>query len=200
MFTRRLFRTLSIGALAGLLLALSGCGINNIPRYDQAVKASWAQVQNEYQRRADLVPNLVATVKGYAAHEDKVLDEVTQARARVGQMQIPQDILTNPQAFKQYEQNQGALTSALSRLLVVTENYPNLKANENFLTLQSQLEGTENRIAVARRDYIAAVQTYNTELTTIPGRWYRSMFYGDKQVVQSFSAAESAQDAPQVKF
>jgi LemA protein len=200
MATRYLFRTLCIGAFAGLLLALSGCGINNIPRYDQAVKAAWAQVQNEYQRRADLVPNLVATVKGYAAHEDKVLDEVTQARARVGQMQIPQDILTNPQAFKQYEQNQGALTSALQRLLVVTENYPNLKANENFLTLQSQLEGTENRIAVARRDYIAAVQTYNTELTTIPGRWYRSMFYGDKQVMQSFSAAEAAQDAPQVKF
>jgi LemA protein len=200
MATRSLFRSLSISVLAGLLLALSGCGINNIPRYDQAVKAGWAEVQNEYQRRADLVPNLVATVKGYAAHEDKVLDEVTQARARVGQMQIPQDILTNPQAFKQYEQNQGALTSALQRLLVVTENYPNLKANENFLTLQSQLEGTENRIAVARRDYIAAVQTYNTELTTIPGRWYRSMFYGDKQVVQSFSAAESAQEAPQVKF
>ena len=192
--------TLRSLALAGLVLALAGCGINNIPRLDQAVQANWAQVQNEYQRRADLVPNLVATVKGYAAHEDKVLDEVTEARAKVAQMQVPKDVLTNPQAFQQFEQNQGALTQALSRLMVVTENYPNLKANENFLALQSQLEGTENRIAVARRDYIQAVQTYNTELTTIPGRWYRSMFYGDKQVVQNFTASDAAQQAPQVKF
>jgi len=193
-------RILLTGALLGALLSLSGCGINNIPRLDQAVKASWAQVQNEYQRRADLVPNLVATVKGYAAHEDKVLDEVTQARARVTQMQVPQDILTNATAFKQFEQNQGALSSALSRLMVVTENYPNLKADQTFLTLQSQLEGTENRIAVSRRDYILAVQNYNTELTTIPGRWYRSMFYGDKQVMQNFSAEQTAQEAPKVQF
>src|SRR5690348_1863980 len=163
---RTLSRILLSGVLLGTLLALSGCGINNIPRLDQAVQANWAQVQNEYQRRADLVPNLVATVKGYAAHKDKVLDEVTEARAKVAQMQIPKDVLTNPAAFKQFEQNQGQLTQALSRLMVVTENYPNLKANENFLSLQSQLEGTENRIAVARRDYILAVQSYNTELTT----------------------------------
>ncbi|HEY3858539.1 MAG TPA: LemA family protein [Gammaproteobacteria bacterium] len=193
-------RILLSGALLGTLLALSGCGINNIPRLDQQVKANWAEVQNEYQRRADLVPNLVATVKGYAAHEDKVLDEVTEARAKVGQMQIPQNILTNPQAFKQFEQNQGQLTTALQHLMVVTENYPNLKANENFLSLQSQLEGTENRIAVARRDYILAVQEYNTELTTIPGRWYRSMFYGDKQVMQNFAADEASQAAPKVQF
>jgi LemA protein len=193
-------RVLILGLTAGAMLALSGCGINNIPRYDQQVKAAWGQVQNEYQRRADLVPNLVATVKGYAAHEDKVLDEVTEARAKVAQMQVPPDILTNPQAFKTFEQNQGQLTQALSRLLVVTENYPNLKANENFLSLQSQLEGTENRIAVSRRDYILAVQQYNTELTTIPGRWYRAMFYGDKQVMQSFNASEAAQEAPKVKF
>lgn len=197
---RSLARVLLSGALVGTLLALSGCGINNIPRMDQQVKAAWAQVQNEYQRRADLVPNLVATVKGYAAHEDKVLDEVTEARAKVAQMQVPQDILTNPAAFKAFEQNQGQLTQALSRLMVVTENYPNLKANENFLSLQSQLEGTENRIAVSRRDYILAVQQYNTELTTIPGRWYRAMFYGDKQVMQSFTASDAAQAAPQVKF
>jgi LemA protein len=197
---RTLTRILISGLLLGTLLALTGCGINNIPRYDQQVKASWAQVQNEYQRRADLVPNLVATVKGYATHEDKVLDEVTQARAKVGQMQIPKDILTNPTAFKQFEQNQGQLTTALQHLMVVTENYPNLKANENFLTLQSQLEGTENRIAVSRRDYILAVQQYNTELTTIPGRWYRSMFYGDKQVMQNFSADEASQTAPKVQF
>jgi LemA protein len=193
-------RILLSGALLGLVLALSGCGINNIPRLDQQVKGNWAEVQNEYQRRADLVPNLVATVKGYAAHEDKVLDEVTEARAKVGQMQIPQNILTNPQAFKQFEQNQGQLTTALQHLMVVTENYPNLKANENFLSLQSQLEGTENRIAVARRDYILAVQQYNTELTTIPGRWYRSMLYSDKQVIQNFSADEASQAAPKVQF
>jgi len=197
---RTLTRILLSAALLGTLLALSGCGINNIPRLDQAVQANWAQVQNEYQRRSDLVPNLVATVKGYAAHEDNVLDEVTEARAKVAQMQIPKDVLTNPTAFKQFEANQGQLTQALSRLMVVTENYPNLKANENFLALQSQLEGTENRIAVARRDYILAVQSYNTELTTIPGRWYRSMFYGDKQVMQNFTASDTAQAAPKVQF
>lgn len=193
-------RTLGAAAMAALMLAMAGCGINNIPRYDQQVQAAWAQVQNEYQRRADLVPNLVSTVKGYAAHEDKVLTEVTEARARVSQTQIPANILTNPQAFKQFEQNQATLSGALSRLMVVTENYPNLKADQGFLTLQSQLEGTENRIAVARRDYILAVQQYNTELTTIPGRWYRSMFYGDKQVMQSFTAEQGAQNAPKVQF
>jgi len=197
---RFLTRALAGSAMAVLMLAIAGCGINNIPRYDQQVQAAWAQVQNEYQRRADLVPNLVSTVKGYAAHEDKVLTEVTEARARVSQTQIPANILTNPQAFKQFEQNQATLSGALSRLMVVTENYPNLKADQGFLTLQSQLEGTENRIAVARRDYILAVQQYNTELTTIPGRWYRSMFYGDKQVMQSFTAEQGAQTAPQVKF
>jgi len=197
---RFLTRALAGSAMAVLMLAIAGCGINNIPRYDQQVQAAWAQVQNEYQRRADLVPNLVSTVKGYAAHEDKVLTEVTEARARVSQTQIPANILTNPQAFKQFEQNQASLSGALSRLMVVTENYPNLKADQGFLTLQSQLEGTENRIAVARRDYILAVQQYNTELTTIPGRWYRSMFYDDKQVMQSFTAEQGAQNAPQVKF
>ncbi len=197
---RFLTRALAGSALGALMLALAGCGINNIPRYDQQVQAAWAQVQNEYQRRADLVPNLVSTVKGYAAHEDKVLTEVTEARARVTQTQIPANILTNPQAFKQFEQNQATLSGALSRLMVVTENYPNLKADQSFLTLQSQLEGTENRIAVARRDYILAVQQFNTELTTIPGRWYRAMFYGDKQVMQSFTAEQTAQTAPQVKF
>jgi LemA protein len=200
MALRRLaVRLLGLGALlTGMLL--SGCGINNIPTYYQQVNASWAQVQNEYQRRADLVPNLVATVKGYAAHEDKVLDEVTQARARVAQTTVPANILTNPEAFKQFEQNQATLSGALSRLMVVTENYPNLKADQSFLTLQSQLEGTENRIAVARRDYIGAVQQYNTELTTIPGRWYRSMFYGDKQPMQSITADQTAQTAPKVQF
>ena len=197
---RSVLRVAATAALLGAMLALSGCGINNIPTQYQQVQGAWAQVQNEYQRRADLVPNLVSTVKGYAAHEDKVLTEVTEARAKVTQTQIPSNILTNPQAFKEFEQNQATLSGALSRLMVVTENYPNLKADQSFLTLQSQLEGTENRIAVARRDYIAAVQQYDTELTTIPGRWYRSMFYGDKQEIQNFSADQAAQAAPKVSF
>ncbi|MGH8201652.1 MAG: LemA family protein [Steroidobacteraceae bacterium] len=187
-------------AMAGILLLLSGCGINNIPTQKQQVNAAWSQVLNEYQRRTDLIPNLVATVKGYAAHEASVLEAVTEARAKVTQTNIPSDILTNPKAFRAFEQNQATLGGALSRLMVVTENYPNLKADQNFLTLQAQLEGTENRIAVARRDYILAVQQYDTELTTIPGRWYRSLFYSSSQPIQNFNISEQAQQAPQVKF
>jgi LemA protein len=186
--------------LALVLLSLSGCGINNIPRYDEAVNAAWSQVLNQYQRRADLVPNLVETVKGFAAQEKGVLTAVVEARAKATQTQIPKDILTNPEAFKLFEQNQGALSGALSRLLAVVERYPELKSSQNFLTLQSQLEGTENRIAVARRDYIAAVQRYNTELRTIPGRWWRAMLYRDAQVKENFTAPESVQEVPKVKF
>ena len=186
--------------LAGALLLLGGCGINNIPSYKQQADASWSQVLNEYQRRTDLIPNLVATVKGYAAHEASVLEAVTEARAKVTQTRIPSDILTNPQAFQTFERNQANLSGALSRLMVVTENYPNLKADQNFLALQAQLEGTENRIAVARRDYILAVRQYDTELATIPGRWYHSMFYGSYQPIQNFTISEQAQQAPQVKF
>lgn len=187
-------------AMAGTLLLLSGCGINNIPTEKQQVNATWSQVLNEYQRRTDLIPNLVATVKGYAAHEASVLEAVTDARAKVTQTRIPADILTNPAAFRQFEKNQATLGGALSRLMVVTENYPNLKADQNFLVLQAQLEGTENRIAVARRDYILAVQQYDTELTTIPGRWYHSMFYSSYQPIQNFTISQQAQQAPQVKF
>ena len=182
------------------VLLLSGCGINNIPTYKQQVNAAWSQVQNEYQRRSDLIPNLVATVKGYATHEEKVLTEVTDARARVTQTPIPANILTNPVAFKAFEKNQATLSGALSRLMVVTENYPNLKANQNFLALQSQIEGTENRIAVARRDYILAVQRYNTELVTIPGSWWRRFMYPDAQVMQNFTISEQAMQAPKVSF
>ena len=187
-------------AMAGILLLVSGCGINTIPTQKQQVDAAWSQVLNEYQRRTDLIPNLVATVKGYATHEASVLEAVTEARAKVTQTQIPSDVLTNPQAFQAFERNQATLGGALSRLMVVTENYPNLKADQTFLTLQSQLEGTENRIAVARRDYILAVQQYDTELTTIPGRWYRSLFYSGNQPIQNFTISEQAQQAPQVKF
>ncbi len=197
---RRYLKFAEWGALVGALLLLGGCGINNIPSYKQQVDAAWSQVLNEYQRRTDLIPNLVATVKGYAAHEASVLEAVTEARAKVTQTRIPPDILTNPKAFQTFEQNQATLSGALSRLMVVTENYPNLKADQNFLALQSQLEGTENRIAVARRDYILAVQQYDTELTTIPGRWYHSLFYGSYQPIQNFTISEQARQAPKVSF
>jgi LemA protein len=172
--------------------------INSIPRQDEAANAAWSQVLNQYQRRADLVPNLVATVKGYATHEEKVLTEVTNARAKVGQITAPDP--NDPKAVAQYQAAQRELGGALSRLLVVTENYPQLKANEHFLTLQSQLEGTENRISVARRDYIAAVQTYNTTLRTFPGRLIASLFYGDAKPRANFTADAGSEKAPQVQF
>lgn len=188
-------------SIAGsLLLLLAGCGINNVPTYDEQVKAAWSQVLNQYQRRTDLVPNLVATVKGYATQEEKVLTEVTEARSRVSQMQIPANITTDPKAFQAFQKNQAALSGALSRLMVVVERYPDLKSNQNFLTLQSQLEGTENRIAVARRDYIQAVQRYNTELRTIPGRWWAALLYPDAKVKQNFTIDKKAENVPQVKF
>src|SRR6516164_3487115 len=172
---------------------LSGCGINRLPTLDEQVKAAWSEVLNQYQRRSDLIPNLVQTVKGYAQQEKEVLTQVVEARAKATQMQLPADILSNPQAFHRFEQNQAAIGGALGRLLAVSENYPTLKSNQNFLALQSQLEGTENRIAVARRDYIAEVQAYNTELRTIPGRWVASWVYPDLKVRESFSISEQAQ-------
>ncbi len=183
-----------------LLATLSGCGVNNIPTYDEQVKAAWSQVLNQYQRRADLVPNLVNTVKGYAAQEKQVLTDVVEARSKVAQMNLPSDVLTNPEAFRAFQQNQQALSSALSRLMVVVERYPDLKSNQNFLALQSQLEGTENRIAVARRDYIAAVARYNTEIRTFPGRIWKSILYSDAQVKENFTADAGAQKVPEVKF
>ncbi|MGB5179864.1 MAG: LemA family protein [Gammaproteobacteria bacterium] len=186
--------------LATAVLWLSGCGINNIPTYDEEVKAAWSQVLNQYQRRAELVPNLVETVKGYAAHEKEVLTEVVEARARVSQLQLPDDILSNPAAFKQFQASQDALGSALSRLLVTVERYPDLKASQNFLSLQSQLEGTENRIAVARRDYIQAVKRYNTELRTIPGRWWRDFLYPESELRENFTVSEELQQLPKVDF
>jgi len=187
-------------AIAVLALLTSGCGINNIPTYDEAATAAWSQVLNQYQRRADLVPNLVETVKGFAKQEQQVLTAVVEARAKVGSMQLPKDILTNPQAFQQFQQHQDQLGSALSRLLVVVEKYPELKSNQNFLTLQSQLEGTENRIAVARKDYIESVQRYNTEMRTFPGRIWKGILYSDLQPKQNFSAPEAVQEVPKVKF
>jgi LemA protein len=189
-----------IAALLVLAFGLSACGINAIPTQDEQVKATWSEVLNQYQRRADLIPNLVNTVKGYAKQEQTVFREVTEARARATQMTLPADILSNPQAFHQFEQNQAAISGALGRLLAVSEAYPDLKSNQNFLVLQSQLEGTENRIAVARKDYIDAVQAYNTMLRTIPTRWVAAIFYPDAKPRETFTISEKAQQAPEVKF
>lgn len=197
---RMVRRTVRLSLLAIVAATVAGCGINNIPSFDEAVKAAWGQVQNQYQRRADLVPNLVATVQGYAAHEKETLEAVIEARSKVSQMNVSPEILSDPAAFKVFEQNQAQLTSALSRLMVVVERYPDLKANQNFLQLQSQLEGTENRISVARRDYIAAVQRYNTEIRTFPGRIWHGLMYRDMKVRESFEASEGAETAPVVKF
>jgi LemA protein len=184
-----------------LLGMLSGCGVNNIPTFDEQVKANWAQVENQYQRRADLVPNLVSTVKGYAAHETETLQAVTQARSKIGSMQVNADMLNNPQAMQQFEQAQTQLSGALSRLMVVVERYPDLKANQNFLALQSQLEGTENRISVARRDFIGAVGTYNTEIRTFPGRVWHNLLYSDMTLKETYQATkENAEQAPAVQF
>jgi LemA protein len=195
--SRGILRAFAI-LLAGAMLA--GCGINTIPTLQERAKAAWSEVLNQYQRRADLIPNLVETVKGYAAQESKVLIEVTEARAKATQVQIPPDILTNPEAFQKFQQAQGELTGALSRLLAITENYPDLKSNQNFLALQSQLEGTENRIAIARRDYIQAVKDYNTEIRTIPGRWWRALLYPHAEPMQNFTVAEDVSKPPEVKF
>lgn len=189
----------TLAALACLVL-LTGCGVNAIPTLEEQVDAAWSQVLNQYQRRADLVPNLVATVQGVAAQEREVLESVTQARSRVGQLAIPADITSNPEAFRQFQEGQQALTGALSRLIAVSEAYPVLRSNENFLTLQSQLEGTENRIAVARRDYIEAVRLYNTELRTIPGRWWAAWLYPEARPKENFTIDEADQQVPEVEF
>ena len=191
-----------VGAVLLVAFGLTGCGINAVPTQDEQVKAAWSQVLNEYQRRADLVPNLVATVKGYAKQEQTVFIQVAEARAKATQttMNLPPDVLSNPQAFHQFEQSQAQLGASLGRLLAISENYPTLKSDQNFLVLQSQLEGTENRIAVARRDYIDAVRTYNTTLRTIPSRWIAAIFYPDAKVRETFTISEQAQQAPHVQF
>ena len=181
-------------------LALAGCGVNNIPTYEEQAKASWAEVQNQYKRRADLIPNLVDTVKGYAAQESKVLKDVIEARAKAVQVTLPADVLTNPEAMKKFTDAQAGLSNALQGLRGLTEAYPDLKSNANFLQLQSQLEGTENRVGIARRDYILSVQQYNTELVTIPGRWWKSLMYPTAKEMAQFQATEQDQQVPKVKF
>jgi LemA protein len=192
------FRAVAAVVLLGLIV--SGCGYNAIPTNEEQAKAKWADVQNNYQRRADLIPNLVATVQGYAKQEKDVLIAVVEARAKATQVKIDVSQLDDPAKLKQFTDAQNQLSGALGRLLAVSENYPELKSNQNFLALQSQLEGTENRIAVARRDYIEAVRVYNTSLKTFPGvLWAATFFRGNKPMAE-FTANDNAQTPPAVKF
>jgi LemA protein len=187
-------------AVIGIGLSLSACGYNTIPTLEEQAKARWADVENQYQRRADLIPNLVETVKGYAAQEKNVLTAVVEARAKATQVKVDVSQLTDPDKIKAFQDAQNQLSGALGRLLAVSENYPNLKSNANFLALQSQLEGTENRITVARRDYIEAVRAYNTALRTFPTvLWAKFFFTGNKPMAE-FSATEGSEKPPQVKF
>ncbi len=179
-------------------VSVSGCGVNTIPTEQEQAKAAWSEVQNQYQRRADLIPNLVNTVKGYATQEREVLTQVTEARAKATQVQVNANQLTDPEAIRRFQEAQAQLSGALGRLLAVSERYPDLKSNQNFLALQSQLEGTENRITVARRDYIQAVQNYNTEVRTFPGRFWAMMY--SAQPMATFTTGEENQRPPAVQF
>ncbi len=193
-------RFLNLAAVALMLPLLAACGFNTIPTQEEQAKAAWSEVLNQYQRRADLIPNLVETVKGYASHEREVLEAVVAARARATQTTISPELLQDEAAFRAFQENQAQLTGALSRLLAVVENYPDLKANQNFLALQAQLEGTENRIAVARRDYIEAVRVYNTSLRTLPTMIWAWIWFTDNKPFQNFTIAEDKIDAPKVDF
>jgi LemA protein len=184
--------------LAALVLA-TGCGVQSIPQSDNAVNAAWAEVENQYQRRSDLVPNLVETVKGYASHERETLEAVVKARAEATQVRLSADQLT-PENMKKFEQAQASLSGALGRLLAVSENYPQLKANENFRALQDQLEGTENRIAIARRRYIQEVQNYNNLITVPPTSWTNALLYRKQPKAQFTATTAGAEKAPAVKF
>ena len=191
--------------LAGILIvaasaSLSGCGYNKLQEQDESVKAAWSEVVNQYQRRADLIPNLVATVKGYAAQEERVLVEVTEARSKVGSVQLTPEMLNNPETFAKFQAAQGELTNALKSLMVVVERYPDLKSNANFRDLQVQLEGTENRITVARNRYIEAVKTFNTTVRSFPTNLTAGMF--DFDTKPNFTVENEAQIArpPDVQF
>jgi LemA protein len=195
---RNRFARVAVILLAPMLLA--ACGINTIPTKDERAKAAWAEVQNQYQRRADLIPNLVETVRGYAAQERQVLTEVTQARASATQVQVDASTITDPEAFQRYAEAQDRLSGVLGRLMMIQERYPDLKSNQNFLALQSQLEGTENRISIARRDYNEAVRDYNTEIRTFPGALWAGTVHRWAKPMQTFQASAAAQSAPTVDF
>lgn len=198
----RFTRPLAAILLAAVSLTLAGCGINTIPTYEQNAKAAWSEVLNQYKRRADLIPNLVETVKGFADQERTVLTDVVEARAKATQVQanIPADILTNPDAMKKFQDAQNQLGGALGRLMAVVERYPDIKSGQNFLALQSQIEGTENRIAIARRDYIQSVRAYNTEITTFPGRIWRAVMYPSAKEMATFDIPAEEMKAPKVDF
>ena len=200
-----MLRTFVARSLAGLGLflaavVLTGCGINNIPTYEQNAKAKWQEVLNQYKRRADLIPNLVESVKGFAEQEKSVLTQVTEARSKATSVQIPADIITNPEAMKKFQEAQNQLGGALRQLMVASERYPDIKSGQNFLQLQNQLEGTENRIGIARRDYIESVRVYNTEIVTIPGRWWRSYMYPTSKEMAGFDIPAEEQKTPKVDF
>ena len=196
-----MFSSLRTASLILLItVGLSGCGYNEFQRLDEQVNASWSEVGNQYQRRADLIPNIVATVKGEANFEQETLTKVIEARSKATSIQATPELINDPAAFSKFQQAQGELSSALSRLMVVSEQYPNLKANQGFQDLRVQLEGTENRIAVARRDYNEAVRVYNTELKTFPGALWAGTVHAGRKPMAPFEAAPTAQTAPSVKF
>ncbi len=198
----RFGRPLAVAAILALTPPLAGCGINNIPTYEQSAKAAWSEVLNQYKRRADLIPNLVESVKGFADQEKSVLTSVIEARAKATQAQIniPADILTNPAAMKQFQDAQNSLGGALRQLLSVTENYPDIKSGENFRKLQDEIAGTENRVAIARRDYIKQVQLFNTEITTIPGVWWKRFMYPATKELATFDIPAEEMKVPKVDF
>jgi LemA protein len=183
-----------------LALQLAGCGVNTIPTEEERAKAAWSEVLNQYQRRTDLIPNLVETVKGYAQQERDVLTSVVEARAKATSIKVDASTITDPEAFKKFQDAQAQLSGVLGRLLAIQENYPELKSNANFLALQSQLEGTENRIAVARRDYIDAVRVYNTELRTFPGVIWANILYRSNKPMETFAITEEQMKTPKVNF
>ena len=191
-------RTVLLVIALGLVLA--GCGINTIPTLEEQAKAKLSDVNNQYQRRADLIPNLVETVRGYARQERETLEAVVNARAKATSIQLTPEAATDPEKFKQFQEAQTQLSGALGRLIAISENYPDLKSNQNFLALQSQLEGTENRIAVARRDHIEAVRAYNTELRTFPGILWAKTLYSGHKPMETFTVAEDVRRPPSVRF
>ena len=193
-------RVSALAAVVILTPAVAGCGINAIPTKEETAKARWADVQSQYQRRADLVPNLVATVQGAAIAERTTLTEVIEARAQATGVTVTPDTLTDPAAFQRYQAAQGQLSQALSRLLLGVERYPEIRSNQNFIALQSQLEGTENRISIARRDYNEAVRDYNTSLRTFPTVIWANTIHSGSEPMQLFSATQAAQTAPEVNF
>jgi LemA protein len=198
----RKMRLLPVLAVLALAAPLAGCGVNNIPTYEEAAKKAWADVLSQYKRRADLIPNLVETVKGFAEQEKSVLTEVVEARAKATQVQttLPPDVLNNPDAMKKLQEAQSQLGGALGRLLAVIERYPDIKSGQNFLALQSEIAGTENRIGVARTDYNESVRLYNTELKTIPGRWWKAFMYPDSKEMATFEIPAEEMKVPKVDF